>query len=242
MREVKRWHSPALGREMGVGRWGTFGKPVLFFPTGGGDFLDCERFLMTNALTPLIEAGRIKLYAVDSTSRWGWANRDASPSERVALQAAYDRYLTEELFPWIRADSGGTDQKFAVTGASLGAYNAWVSAAKHPEQIDLCVGMSGSYVHTHRMHGFWNEDWYFNDPTQFVPNLPEDEPLRLLRRDSRFVFALGEDHENPAYTEAAYKTMADKGIPAHLVRWHRPAGHDWPTWRTMLPAFLDALV
>lgn len=242
MRETWSWKSPSIGREMGVGRWGFFGKPVIFFPTGGGDFLDAERFLMVRALMPLVEAGRIKLYAVDSTSRWGWANRDASPAEKVALQAAYDKYLVDELFPWIRYDCEDTDQKFGVCGASLGAYNAWVTAAKHPEHVDLCIGMSGSYVHTHRLDGFWSEDWYFNDPTQFVPNLAEDEQLRRLRTDSRFVFALGEDHENPTYTETAVKTMIDRGIPTWHVKWHRPAGHDWPTWRTMLPTFLDRLV
>src|SRR5688572_30061416 len=63
-RIIQTWHSPALDRTMGVARWGWWGRPVVFFPTGGGDFLDCERFLMVRALQPLIEAGRIKLYSV----------------------------------------------------------------------------------------------------------------------------------------------------------------------------------
>ena len=39
-REIGSWQSPALKREMHVARWGTRGKPVLLFPTAGGDFLE----------------------------------------------------------------------------------------------------------------------------------------------------------------------------------------------------------
>ena len=55
------WKRPAFGRTIGMARWGWYGKPVIWFPTGGGDHLDCERFLMVRALSPLIEAGRIKI-------------------------------------------------------------------------------------------------------------------------------------------------------------------------------------
>ena len=52
-RHIERWYSDNAGQEMGVARYGWWGKPVVFFPTGGGDFLDCERFLMVRALTHL---------------------------------------------------------------------------------------------------------------------------------------------------------------------------------------------
>ena len=44
-------------------RWGHFGTPVLLFPTAGGDAEECERFRMLVVLRPLVEAGRIKVYA-----------------------------------------------------------------------------------------------------------------------------------------------------------------------------------
>jgi esterase/lipase superfamily enzyme len=100
------WHSPAVGRTLSVARWGHYGKPVLFFPTGGGGYRDCERFLMVRALSPLIEAGRIKLYAVDSVCRWSWANWDVPPPQKARTQALYDEYLVRELLPFIRSDCG----------------------------------------------------------------------------------------------------------------------------------------
>lgn len=239
-REV--WSIPwaPLGRELGVARWGHYGKPLVLFPTGGADFLDVERFLLVRALAPLVEAGRLKVYAVDSVCRQGWL-ADIAPREKVQLQKAYDAWLRAALFPFIREDCAGTDQRFAVAGASLGAYQAWAAAARHPGEIDLCVGMSGTYVMDRRLHGYWDEDWYFHDPRQFLKNL-EDAALLRAVRSVRFVLGLGENWENPAYTEAAAAVLGERQIPVHVLRWGAPAGHDWPTWRTMLPAVLDALV
>lgn len=236
MREIWKRHSPALNREMGVARWGHFGKPVIVFPTGGADFLDVERFKLIYALQPLIDAGRIKVYAVDSVCREGWT-ADVAPQEKVERQVAYAAWLEGECFPLIRNDCGGTTQRFAVCGASLGAYQAWTAAARRPDVIDLCVGMSGTYAMDRRLDGHWSEDWYFHDPHQFVARM-DGQPLRALQ-SVHFVLGVGERYENPAYTDAAAMLLARKGVPTSILRWRDPAGHDWPTWRTMLPAALN---
>ena len=241
-RVIKRWDSPAAGQEMGVARYGWWGRPVLFFPTGGGDFLDCERFLMVRALSPLIEAGRIKLYAVDSLSRRSWIDPDASPPAKVALQERYDRYLVEELMPWVRHDCEGYDGPAAVTGASIGAFLAYSAAARHPGLFDRMIGMSGTYRMERRMDGHWEPTWYFHDPCQFLPNLGDSDQRQRLRRDSFFFFGLGRRFENPAYTAAAAAAVSAVGAPHRVERWGGDSGHDWPTWRTMLPMALDRLI
>ncbi len=232
--------APALGRTMGVARWGHYGRPVILFPTGGADYLDVERFLLVRALEPLVEAGRIKVYSVDSVCRQGWLG-DVSRRTAIALQAAYDRWLKEALFPLIQADCGGSDERMVVAGASLGAYQAWAAATRHPDRIQLCVGMSGTYRMERLLDGYWDEDWYFHDPAQFVPNLPEG-PLLDRLRTVRFVLGLGERFENPTYTDSAASVLGSRAIPTTVLRWKDPAGHDWPTWRTMLPLALHHLV
>ncbi len=239
-REVRTWWSPTVGREMGVARYGHYGKPIVYFPTGGGDFLDCERFLMVRALTPLIDAGRIKLYAVDSTCRQSWTNPDVAPREKSRMQVRYDQWLTDELVPFVRADCGGTDQRFGAVGASVGAYHAFNVVCKHPDRFDTMVGMSGTYQMNRRMAGTWDEDWYFNDPIQFLPHLPA--PDRDVLRQARFVFGLGEAHENPAYTWTAADALGKAGVWNRVEIWGAGSGHDWPTWRTMLPLFLDKVL
>ena len=237
-REVWRWHSDSLGKTMGVARWGHLGRPVVRFPTGGGDFLDCERFHVVKCLEPLIRAGRIKLYATDSVDRQGWTNRDALPSEKVRLGVSYDRWLVDELVPHIRRDCGGDMTRMACVGSSLGAYNALNAAAKHPELFGLMVGMSGTYVLDRRVDGYWDEDYYFNSPTQFLPNLADGEQLDALRK-SVFLIAVGAGpYENRDYSFTVGRVLREKGIPHRGDVW-KDGDHDWPTWREMLPHYLE---
>ncbi|MCB9567674.1 MAG: hypothetical protein H6710_10765 [Myxococcales bacterium] len=239
-RAIKTWWSPAVGREMGVARYGHYGKPVIYFPTGGGDYLDCERFLMVRALQPLIDAGRIKLFAVDSVCRQSWTNPEIPPPQKSAAQARYGRYLEDELFPYIRHACGDTDQPMAAVGASIGAYNALNAACRNPERFDLMVGLSGTYLHDHRMGGHFDDDYYYNAPTHFVPNLrgPRLDQLRKVR----FVFGLGHDHEHPPYTWAAAHALGRVGVWNWVEQWGPGSGHDWPTWRSMLPRVLGRMV
>lgn len=240
-RTLHAWNSPALsGREMPVARFGHWGKPVVFFPTAGGDYLEAERFLMVRALAPLIRSGRIKLYLCESLSREAWMDADTPAQVRPQLQAAFDRYLSQELLPWVRSDCGG--RKAVAAGASIGAYNAFNAGAKHPHAIDLTIGMSGTYVLDRRMHGHWDETYYFNSPTQFLPRLAASPQLDALQR-SRFVLAYGTGRwESPHYTHAAAAALQQAGVPHSVEVWGPDADHDWTAWRRMLPLFLESLV
>lgn len=240
-RRVVKWDSPRLDREMGMAIYGNTGKPVLFFPTGGGDFLDCERFRMVDALAPLINAGRIKLYSVDSVSRWSWIDQNCEPKQKIEIQAAYDDYLVNELLPFIKHDSSDTTQRFAATGASIGAYLAYAAVARHPDWFDLMCAMSGTYQMDRRLKGYWDPTWYLHDPTQFLPNLPDDHPHLALLHEAFFVLGLGRHYENDTYTKNASWALSRRGIPHRVEQWGGQSGHDWPTWRTMLPLFLNRL-
>jgi esterase/lipase superfamily enzyme len=242
VRDTWSWWSPALEREMPVARFGHYGKPVLLFPTGGGDFLEHERFLMIRALTPLIDAGRIKAYCVHNINRDGWIAPDAPPQRKTSLQAGFARYLEQELLPFVRWDCEGTDQKFAAAGASLGAYNAVNIVSKHPDWCDLAVTMSGTFDLSRWLGDYRDDDFYFNHPLDFLPNLGESPQLEQLRR-ARFVLGVGQGRwDNPPNSFRMAGVLGDKGVWNRVELWGPEADHDWPTWRAMLPTFLDALV
>ena len=240
-RETWSWWSPRLRREMPVARWGHFGRPILLFPTAGGDFLECERFLMVRALTPLIEAGRIKLYSCGSISSEAWMDERAHPAHKSWLQARFDDYVIDELVPFVREDCGGAVARIACAGASLGAYNAVNAGLKHPDAFDLVIGMSGTYVFDRWMHGHWDESYYYNQPMQYLPRMSPGLQLDLLR-STRFVIATGRGRwEDPAQSVLLAEMLDGKGIPTNLELWGHDQDHDWPTWRAMLPLFLDKL-
>lgn len=241
MKRVFSWHSPALDREMPVGCWGDFGKPILLFPANTGDIGEVEKYGLVEAVGPFLAASRAKLYAVESVSPI-WQDEHTSPVEKARIQAAYDRYLVSELLPFIRHDCGETAKGIGVAGASMGAYNAVNAAAKHPEFINLCIGMSGTYQIDRWMRGHWDENLYFNQPLQFLPNLTGGPQLEALRR-SRFMLAAGTGRwEEPDETARMGEVLRRCEIPCEVEIWGRDAEHDWPTWRTMLPTFLDRMI
>jgi len=237
---VARWAVSFADRPYAVARWGHWGAPVLLFPTGGSDYLDNERFRLVEALRPLVDAGRIKVYSVDAPNKDVWINADASPRRRAAVQAAYDAWLVDELFPWVEADCGHGGGRMVVAGASLGAYQALNAFTKHPDRVGAGIGLSGSYILDRRMGDeLGNEDYYYNQPARFLPNLGPGAQLDALRA-GWFQFGLGGGpHENPAGTWRMAEVLGDRGVPNHVEVWGPDSDHDWPTWRAMLPVFID---
>lgn len=233
------WHSPALGRTMHGARWGNEGKPVLLFPTAGGDHLECERFGLIAAIMPLVEARRIRVYACGSISADGWLNEAAGAAHKAHLQAAFDRYLADELVPMIRHEANDGAARIIAAGASIGAYNAVNALAKHPEQFWLAIAMSGTYDFDRFVGGVRTDDYYFNQPLLFLPNLPDGPQLEWLRR-SFFLLATGQGRwEAPWETGRLAEILGNRAIPHHTEYWGYDIDHDWPTWRSMLPMFLD---
>jgi esterase/lipase superfamily enzyme len=64
-----------VGVVNGVATYGHWGRPVLVFPAERGDAGEFERRGMVGAVGALLEAGRIKLYCVDSFDHESWSNQ-----------------------------------------------------------------------------------------------------------------------------------------------------------------------
>ena len=65
--------SPAVGASGGVLAYGTWGRPVLVFPSEAGKATDFESNGMVDAVADLLDAGRVKLYCVDSYDSASWS-------------------------------------------------------------------------------------------------------------------------------------------------------------------------
>lgn len=241
MREVTQWYSPRLECDITVARWGHFGTPVLLYPTAGGDALEAERMLMIDALAAPLEAGRIKVYSVDSVAGRAWAEKKpVGYCSRV--QNAFDACIAREVVPAIRTDCNDGGIEVVVAGASIGAFNAVASVCRHPDLFKLAIAMSGSYDFE-RLFGMRpNEDFYFAAPLLFLPNLGECAQLERLRE--RFVLlATGTGpYEYAPDSWRMAEVLGAKGVPNRVDAWGEEWHHDWPTWRRMLPQYIDEFI
>lgn len=218
-------------------RWGHFGQPVLLFPTAGGDAEETERFLMLDALAPLLAAGRIKVYSVDSIAGRAWVEK-RGPRHCSWLQTAFDAYVYQEVVPAIRADCRNDDIEIITAGASIGAFNAVSSMCRHPDVFKMAIGMSGTYDIEPWLHGQMNEDFYFSSPMHFIPNMGGNSLSRLQERFILLAFGQGR-WESPEQSWRMAGVLGGCGIPNRVDPWSPEYDHDWPTWRRMLPQYLD---
>jgi esterase/lipase superfamily enzyme len=100
--------------------------------------------------------------------------------------------------------------------------------------------MSGSYDLSDRLHGHWSDDFYFSSPLHFLPDLGGPVLDRLRRRF--VVLATGSGRwEDPGESRRVADVLGAKGIPNRVDDWGPQWDHDWPTWRAMLPLYLDDL-
>ena len=123
--------SPALNAAGTVMVYGHYGRPALVFPSEAGRAWDFANNGMVGAVADLIEAGRVKLYCVDSFDAGSWSARDLPLEERARRHGGYESWIVDQVVPHIAGDSGGGTEIMTV-GASMGAYHALNFAFKSP--------------------------------------------------------------------------------------------------------------
>jgi esterase/lipase superfamily enzyme len=241
--EYHKWFSPILGHDMELKVYGYYGKPVLVFPAQAGSFHEFEDFGMINVLSPFIESGQIKIFTVNSLDGQTWSNWEAHPADRARRHQDYDRYIVEEVVPFMRRHSGDTDQKFLTTGVSMGAYHAVNFFFRHPDIFDTVIALSGLYQLSYFIGDYMDENVYFNTPLAYLPKL--EDPWYLDQyRQSRIIVAAGQgafEDEMLADTRALKQILDQKVIPNWIDIWGGDVNHDWPWWHKMLPYFLNSL-
>jgi esterase/lipase superfamily enzyme len=238
-RDTTSWFSHNLGMDMPLVAYGDTGYPLLMFPTAAADYLEYERFLLVDAIKPLIESGRLRAYSINSVNRYSLLNDEASPQWKAELLSRYDRYIMEEVLPLIR-DECGQDARPLTTGASLGAFLAANTYFRHPDQFRGTIAMSGSYDIRSYLKDYYDSNVYFNNPAMYVPNLNDDKHLPALQKADSIVIVTGQGaFEAPERSKDFSKILHKKGIPHLLELWGHDVNHDWDWWRKMLPHYLE---
>ena len=233
-----RWYSPRVEQEVHLVRWGHYGTPVLLFPTAGGDAREIERFLMIRALEPLLDAGRIKIYSIDSIAGRALISGEHPAEYCSLLQNRFDAMVYEELVPAIRTDCRDDTIEIVTAGASIGAFNAVASVCRHPDVFRLAIAMSGTYDLAKFLNGPMTEDFYFSSPLHYLPDY-EGPGLEALRK-RLILLPTGEGRwEDIGESWRLANVLGAKGIPNRVDSWGKDYDHDWTTWREMLPKYLD---
>lgn len=222
--------------------YGHFGRPMIAFPSGGGQFHDFEDNGMVASVAHLIEAGKLKLYCPESLDHESWLRRDIDPHWRAVRHNAYQDYVVKDLVPAIRADCQDWEIGIGLAGCSLGAFHAANFALKFPHLFPYALCMSGRYD-LERIMGqtSGSEDVYFNNPLAYLPNL-HGEALAQVQRNTHLVLVCGRgawEDKCLADTERLAALLREKSVSHELDLWGHDVEHHWYWWRQQFPHHLS---
>jgi esterase/lipase superfamily enzyme len=230
--------SDEIGAAGTVLRYGHYGRPVLVFPSEQGKAGDFEANGMVGAAAGLLEAGRVKLYCVDSFDAASWSDRSVPLEERAQQHGRYESWILHQVVPWIYADCGGP-LDIATLGCSLGAFHAANFALKHAGVFPLALCLSGNYDPS--SWDAWGERGlavYFNNPVDYVEHLHGDH-LDWLRQRVSLLLVCGQGQWEDttgalASTRRLAALLAARQLRHELDLWGTDIPHDWPSWRAQL--------
>jgi len=234
-RNFVKWWSPSLGREMEMLGFGHAGTPVLVFPSSKGRFFEWEDFKMIETVKHQIESGQNQFFCVDSIDEESFYNRGVGPELRFSRYAQYEKYITDEVVPFIH--NSNPNRYIIISGASFGAYHAVNFGLKHPWTFRKIIAMSGKYDVRSFADNHYTDNVYFNNPIDFMPRMEDHNHLEQIRKnDLRFV--AGDADICLDATRYFCHILYQKGIWYELDVWSPNVTHDWPAWRAMLAKHL----
>jgi esterase/lipase superfamily enzyme len=234
-REYHKWWSPQLGRDMELLIFGHGGLPVIVFPSSQGRFYEFEDRGLVGAVGYKLDGGEIQLYCLDSVDAESWYNRAVPSRWRIARHVQYESYVMDEVLPLVRQKN--QNPRLVSLGCSFGGYHAVNIALRHPDRITGFLSMSGAFDLSGFLHGYYDQDVYFNTPPHYLPNL--SDPWHFARyRENQYVLATGWDDHCLGQNQNLARIMGQKGIPHNLYIWDSWNSHDWPTWARMMQEYL----
>ncbi len=237
-RQLSSWHSPSLEKEMPIAVYGHYGMALLLIPTASADYLEYERFGLINSIRDFIDAGRVKVFSIDSINRESWMNDSMDPRHKSIRHQQWNQYVFSEVVPFIRTHTSG-ETPIIATGASFGALHSANLFFKRPDLLQGIIAMSGVYDLTEYTKGYFDEDVYYNSPCHYLPNLADHAILEQIRASRHIHILSGSGaYEDPDAARRLAGILYSKNIWYELDIWGTDMRHDWPTWLSMLPHYL----
>ena len=191
-------------------------------------------------MAPLVEDGRIKIFCVRSVTSEGLFNKSAHPFHRSWVLRCYDSYIRQEVIPFIHHHCKGLPP-IAVVGASLGAFHAANTLFKYPDAVKRCFALSGVYDMRGSMDGLYDDNFYFNNPVDYLPNLHDGWTLANLASCDIHIATGHGPFEDRAPSDQLAAVLRSKGIRHSLDDWGDQGGHDWPYWHHQMWSYCSRL-
>lgn len=218
------WRSPSLGKKMELSVFGTAGTPVLIFPSEEGDRDEWNEAGIMEALDEQIEEEYNQFYCINSVADESLLNKEAEPRQRIHRQMQYEQYVMDEVIPFIR--NNNSNPFLIFSGAFLGAYYAMLFALKYPQKVNKVIGISGTYDIKPYLDGHYDDNVYYNNPVDFLPNLNDPSALAKISDIDIRLLSYANDPQRGG-TERMSDTLWLKNVDHNFYVWDEVISDPW---------------
>lgn len=233
-----KFYTQYLGCDFEMLVFGSSGYPIVLFPTSLGRYYEMKDSGLICSAEHLIDSGKIKIYCVDGIDSRSWYNYSIHPADRVKTHIAYERTILNDVIEFAKFECAAKD--VAVAGCSFGGYHALNLAFKHPDRVKFLLSMSGEFDIHQFIFGYYDDNCYFNNPPDYMPNLSDPWYLDRIKK-MLIVLGTGNFDESLEDNKAMSEILHSKEIP-HLLDVRPHSGHDWDSWKKMFPDYLSLII
>lgn len=226
------YYSHILGRNIELVKFGHWGYPVLIFPTSMGGVWQNKDFGLLDTVEGRINGGEIKIYNVANVDFETFYGKELQPNIKIFNYYLYVKFLNEELVPYIKNECNV--ERIGIAGCSFGGFHAANYAFKHPNDINFLISMSGAYNIKSFLGGYYDDNVYFNNPIDYMPNAEswKYNHMKIVLGTSEWDICKNDNIEMS-------RLLGDKRID-HWYDEKKWISHDWPLWKMVFPEYLNA--
>lgn len=233
------WLSTNLNKEMPLSIYGHYGFFLLLFPALSDVHTECKDNGLIDSIIPSIKKGRCRVVSITGNAYDSWLNSTKTNKEKSLSLLNYNNYLTEELLPFLFNQYGGI-APIITCGAAIGAFYAANTYFRRPDLLYGTIALSGTFNIQHFSNNYFDDNCYFNSPIHYLPNLEDPYWLSYLKSKHHVYLLSGSgEGEYPENSLNLSNILKSKEIRHHIEIWGYEWAHNWETWNTMLPYFLE---
>jgi esterase/lipase superfamily enzyme len=229
-----RWNSLYLNRDFEMLTFGERGLPIIIFPTSGGRYYEAKDREIVNSVADLIDDGKIILFCPDSVNNESWYNYSAEPKYRVLRHIEYEKCILNDVIEFAKHKTGF--KKVGLAGCSFGAYHAANMTFKHPDKVSHLLTMGGGFDIKQFIFGYYDENCYYNNPLDYLPNLTDDWYLSRIKKINISIRTGDKDFCLPE-NERLSSILKSKNVD-HEFEVRQNTGHDWHWWLDMFRNYI----
>lgn len=217
--------------------FGSTGFPVIVFPTSRARYYQAKDFGLINSVEHLINSRKVKIYCPDSIDDASWYNTSINPADRVKTHIAYEQVILNDVIKFAFHETGF--DKAAVAGCSFGGYHSSNIAFKYPDKVGYLFSMGGASNIKRFLDGYYDDNCYFNNPPDYLPNLNDDWYIGKIK-EMGIILGTGEFDICLEENRVLSEILASKQIP-HWFDNRKNVGHDWHWWKQMFAEYLTKI-